>query len=393
MSFVDTLYKRFIGYVDKITRDPKAEAEERKRLKELKDAQNNASKILATEKSLLQKAQNTQGPGRPEEAMRYSIFPEDAKDIQTFLDDATAKVNASETAEDVNEFMKDNFNENYDNYKINCITNTGVYPKAVGARAGLWFIIRGIKQLKHDNEDLTTDELSLLNLITDNVKNILDETKYKKVGEWEPITVKELKNLESYKKILQTSQDKIDKSSKEYKIIQSLGPKIYPSVIKLLKNHGEVDFIDKEGDSFTGNVTEAKEKQKAVKEDKTLDNFNLGSLILKTLSYMLTVLFFLFIFFILTLGSSFAVNLNVHKPFAYKIFYMIYGFLFGLVVVPYALIYRWYWLKKKPEYYGFIPLIPRFFINPTVQFLLGWLTYKPNPSIIKLEEWRHTNPV
>lgn len=393
MSFVDTLYKRFITYVDNATRDPKAEAEERKRVKALKEAQGRASKTLAAEKSLLQKAQNTQGPGRPEEAMRYSIFPEDAKEIQTFLDNATASVKNAENGEDVDEFMKENFNEDYENYKINSIFNTAVYPKAVGGRIGLWLIIRAVKQLMHDNEDLSTSEISLLKKIQESVKNILDEAKYKKIGEWKPIAVEELKDLDNYKKILETSPDKVDKNSQEYKNIMALAPKIYPTVMKLLKNHGEVDFQDKEGDAFTGNITDETQKAKAVKLDKANDNFDVGSLILKTLSYMLTVLFFLLIFFFLSIGASFAVNLNVHKSLAYKIFYMIYGFLFGLVVVPYVLLYRWWWLKKKPEYYGFMPLIPRFFVNPHVQFLLGWLTYKPISTVVKLEEWRQPVPV
>jgi len=389
MSFVDTLYKRFVTYVDKATRDPKAEAEERKRIKALKDAQGRASKILAAEKSLIQKAQNTQSPGRPEEAMRYSIFPEDAKEIQTFLDNATSSVNNAEHGEDVDDFMKEHFNEDYENYKINCIFNTAVYPKAVGARVGLWMIIRAIKQLMHDNEELTTSEISLLKTIQDDVKKILDDAKYKKVGDWQPIAVEDLKNLDNYKKILQAAPDKVDKNSQEYKNIMALAPKIYPTVIKLLKNHGEVDFQDKEGDAFTGNITEETQKAKAVKLDKANDNFDLGSLILKTISYMITVLFFLLVFFFLSLGASMAVNLNVHKPLPYKIFYMIYGFLFGLVVVPYVLLYRWFWLKKKPEYYSFMPLMPRFFVNPYVQFLLGWITYKPINTIVKLEEWRH----
>jgi hypothetical protein len=84
-----------------------------------------------------------------------------------------------------------------------------------------------------------------------------------------------------------------------------------------------------------------------------------------------------------------AVNLNVHKPLAYKILYTIYGFLFGFIVIPYVLLYRWWLMGHKPVYYGYLPLIPRFFINPTVQFLLGWLTYKPEKSIESLEEWRH----
>jgi hypothetical protein len=388
MSFFETLKKRLITYVDKITRDPEAEAAERKRLKDLKEAHSKATKIIAAEKNLLQKAQNTQSTGRPEEVMRYSIFPEDAKEWKTFLDEATISIDAAENGEYIDEYMKDHFNDDYENYKINYIFNTSVYPRAKGSRVGLWLVIRALKQLMHDNEDLPVAQINLIKTLQADCKKILDDTKYKKIEDWNPIMVEDLKKLDNYKKLFQTPAYKIDKNSEEYKNIQSLAPKIYPVVMKLLKNHGEVDFEDKEGESFTGNVTESALKEKELKQEKQNDNFELGTLILKTISYTLSVLFFLLMLFILTLGSSFAVNLNVHKPLPYKIFYMIYGFLFGLIVVPYTLLYRWLYLKKKPEYYGFIPLIPRFFVNPYVQFLLGWLTYKPLDSINKLEEWK-----
>lgn len=389
MSFVDKLYKRGVKYLDNLTRDPKAEAEERQRIKLLKEAQEKASKILAAEKTLLHKARITQSPGRPEEAIRYSIFPEDAKDIQTFLDNVTTTVNEAETGEEVDDIVKSSFNDGYENYKNNSVFNGAVLPTATGARVGMWLVLRAIKQLINDNEDLSAKELSLLKTVQEDIKTLLDNVKYKNVKEWEPIVVEDLKNLDTYKKILQTPADKLDKSSDEYKIIISLAPKIYPAAMKLLKNHGEVDFQDKEGDAFTGNVTEETKKIKAIKIDRVNDNFDIGSLILKTLSYMLSVLFFLMTFLLLSLGASMAVNLNVHKPLAYKILYAFYGYLFGLVVLVYVCGYRWWWLGKKPEYYGFLPLIPRFFVNPTVQFLLGWMTYKPNESISSLKEWMH----
>jgi len=390
MSF---LYQRFITYLDNLTRDPKAEAAERKRLKDLKSAQTKAIKRIGDEQTLIKKAQNTQSPGRPEEALRYSIFPEDAKDILDFLDNATKTVNNAQLGEDVNDFINDNFGDDYENYKVNAIYNTTVYPKAQGGRIGIWLIIRAIKQLIHDNDNLSSSELAVLQTIQDDVKVILKDTKYKKSTDWNPIIQDDLKNLDSYKNILEQPIDKVDKNSNEYKIIISLSPKIYNTIQKLLKNHGEVDFQDKEGDAFTGNITSATIQAKTLKENKTLDSFSITSLIYDTISNTFTVLLFLMFFFLLSLGSSFAVNLNVHKALPYKIFYMIFGLLFGLVVIPYVLLYRWWFLGKRPVYYGYIPLIPRFFVHPTVQFLLGWLTYRPDQTIASLEEWRNHKPL
>lgn len=386
MSF---LYQRFITYLDNVTRDPAAEALERKRLKDLKTAQVKANKQIEDEKILIKKAQNKRSPGVPEESLRYSIFPEDSKDIMTFLDNATVIVANAHEGEEVDDYMNDNFSDDYENYKINAILNTSIYPKAQGGRAGLWMIIRGIKQLIHDNDNLSDSEKAVLNTIQDNIKKILSDTKYRKPADWTPIVQDDMKNVAKYQDLLNSQVDNIDKNSDEYKIVMSLSPKIYKTLQKLIKNHGEVDFNDKEGDIFTGNISEDSIKEKEVKEDKTQDKFELGSLLYNTLSYTFTVMMTLLFFFILSLGSSMAVNINVHKPLAYKILYAIYGFLFGFIVIPYVLLYRW-WLKgHKPVYYGYLPLIPRFFINPTVQFLLGWLTYKPEKSIESLEEWRH----
>ena len=133
-------------------------------------------------------------------------------------------------------------------------------------------------------------------------------------------------------------------------------------------------------------------KKKALLADKKLDEFSVARVMSNSLTLGLTIAIIFILIFLLGISASYAVNLNVYKPVPYRILFAVYGFLYAIIVFPYVLLYRWFWLKKRPSYYGFIPIIPRFFTNKTVQFLLGWLTYKPDNSIWDLEEWRQKIP-
>lgn len=57
------------------------------------------------------------------------------------------------------------------------------------------------------------------------------------------------------------------------------------------------------------------------------------------------------------LGASYATNLNIYRSFAFRLFYAIYGALFFIVVVPYELIYKKWWMGETLQMRGYIPLI------------------------------------
>jgi hypothetical protein len=158
---------------------------------------------------------------------------------------------------------------------------------------------------------------------------------------------------------------------------------------KLKKNKGYLDFEEANGPSVPDFVKENKEKDAKLEADKEQDTFDTGRLFTKILGYSVSVFLVLFGLFLLGIGSSFAVNLNIYKPVPFRILYAIYGCIFSIIVIPYTILYRWIYLGKPPKYYGFIPLIPRYFVHKPIQFLFGWLTYKPDNSIWDLEEWRH----
>ena len=87
-------------------------------------------------------------------------------------------------------------------------------------------------------------------------------------------------------------------------------------------------------------------------------------------------------------GSSLATNLNLYHEAPYRVLYAIYGFLFFLLVIPYVLLYRWWWKGLKPRFYSLIPLVPYHFDNYYAGILLSWMSYRPDDRIESLKEWR-----
>jgi len=87
-------------------------------------------------------------------------------------------------------------------------------------------------------------------------------------------------------------------------------------------------------------------------------------------------------------GSSLATNLNVYHGWPYRLLYAIYGFVFFFVVIPYTLLWRWAYLKKRPRFYALIPLIDTPIDNPMLANLLSWFTFEPDDEMAYLDGCR-----
>lgn len=394
MSYIETLGKRLFTYVDKQTRDPKAEAEEKLQQKKLKASQKIANKTISDEKALIKKAMVTPFTSTDNvSVVNYSIFPEDSLEINTFLDDATKEVASALLSEDLDTYMADNFNEAYENFKIKAIYNNQVYVKSgkFTKRFEAWITYRSIKQAIHDNPTANPTDMDYLTKYLSIIIKFLTDTKHTPPDDEKDATI-----LNDYENNLKTYNGKqfavgntITDQATFNKALGNVFLMIGNAKEKIKKNHYEVDFNDIEGDAFTGNVTpEAIQKEQAL-IDRKQDEFNISDLILDTLAWAFTVFFFLVTMFIISIGASMAVNLNVHKSMPYRIFYMIYGFIFGFVVFAYVFIYKYWYLGIRPYYYGFMPIVPGFFVNPIIQFIFGWLTFRPDKRVLLLQEWRN----
>ena len=87
-------------------------------------------------------------------------------------------------------------------------------------------------------------------------------------------------------------------------------------------------------------------------------------------------------------GASLATNLNVYRGWPYRILYAIYGFVFFFVVIPYVLLWRWLYQKKRPRFYALIPLISSPPENNILATLLSWFTFEPDDEIAFLDGCR-----
>jgi len=86
-------------------------------------------------------------------------------------------------------------------------------------------------------------------------------------------------------------------------------------------------------------------------------------------------------------GASLATNLNVYKSAPFRVIYAIWGFFFFWVVIPYVWIYRRFWLKKTPEFYAILPLVPYSFNHWFMRKFFDWITFNP-VDVDELKEWQ-----
>ena len=87
-------------------------------------------------------------------------------------------------------------------------------------------------------------------------------------------------------------------------------------------------------------------------------------------------------------GSSLATNLNVYRDWPYRLLYAIYGAVFFFVVIPYVLLWRWAYQKKRPRFYALIPIIGSPIENHFLAVLLSWFTFKTDDEAAMLDTCR-----
>lgn len=127
----------------------------------------------------------------------------------------------------------------------------------------------------------------------------------------------------------------------------------------------------------------------AAQQKQERNQFNIGRLLGQIFGIITIILLVFIVLCIGTYGASLASNLNVHLDWPYRLIYALYGFIFFWLVIPYVLLYRWWWNGHRPRYYALIPLVPYKFDNYYMGVLFSWLSYKPDDLIADLKEWEH----
>lgn len=352
MSF---LTERITNYVDNLTRDPAAEAKK-------KEEQAAISKLIKTYRPILKKD------------IEEVLKAEDISDFDRSILQGLNKERAT-LLDNKGGLNPDEFETKWED--ITEKFNSVLRPKEANVKFFKKNIEVAIKTLKQCEQDVKEKKITVT---AENLK-LADDLK------------KELQKTQidnTYTDSALTLQKKLETLDKRFTQIQKgeFFKVCYPSLLKLHGNKLQLDFKDEDGAPVPASVLEAKAKEDALNQDKEQDTFSTSRMLGSILNTALKVFFSLLTIFLILISASLAVNLNIYKPVPFRILYAIYGALFSLIVLPYVILYRWIYLGKRPQYYGFLPLIPRFFIHRPIQFLFGWLTFKPDEHMWELQEWR-----
>lgn len=352
MSF---LTERITNYVNNLTRDPAAEAK-------MKEEQAAISKLIKTYRPILKK--DIEEVLKAEDISDYdrSILQGLNKERATLLD------NKGVLNPDEFETKWEDITEKF---------NSVLRPKDPLVKFFKKHAEVGIKTLKQCEQDVKEKKIT----VTAEDRKLADDLK--KELQQNQIDNTYIDTALILQKQLETIDKRFTQAQKSefFKVC-------YPSLLKLHGNKLQLDFKDEDGAPVPASVLEAKAKEDALNQDKEQDTFSTSRMLLNILNTALRVFSSLLFIFLILISASLAVNLNIYKPVPYRILYAIYGALFSFIVVPYTVFYRWMYLGKRPHYYGFLPFIPRFFVHRPIQFLFGWLTFKPDEHMWELQEWR-----
>jgi hypothetical protein len=200
-----------------------------------------------------------------------------------------------------------------------------------------------------------------------------------------------------------------NKMIKELKDKKQTVPPSYPKLVKRIEKElpwfakqkfVEADVYDKEFKLLAedagvimngtgGSIHDPDMSKKAAMDahDEARNEFSILRLLGNVLGTTMTILMVFLLVVFGVYGSSLATNLNLYHAAPYRVLYAIYGFIFFFVVIPYVLLYRWWWNGKKPRFYSLIPLVPYHFDNYYTGLALSWMSYKPDDQVESLKEW------
>jgi hypothetical protein len=129
---------------------------------------------------------------------------------------------------------------------------------------------------------------------------------------------------------------------------------------------------------------EEKAKQEAEEARKT---FSISRLVGRVFKYTFYAMIVVCLVFMSVASASYAVNLNLYRPWYQRLFYAVYGFFFSFLSFPYIVLYRRWWLGHTLPNYGVMPLFEREEASGFVQSFLPFLTFVADEHVNDMMEW------
>jgi cation transport ATPase len=144
-------------------------------------------------------------------------------------------------------------------------------------------------------------------------------------------------------------------------------------------------------------AAEAKERAKAAAEaaaakeaDEQRRTFSVSRLIGRVFQYTFYAVIIAGLVLMSLASASYAVNMNLYRPWIQRLFYAFYGFFFSFISFPYIVFYRRWWLGHTIPSYGILPLFERGEASGFVQSYLPFLVFTADEHVNDTMEWEQS---
>jgi len=131
----------------------------------------------------------------------------------------------------------------------------------------------------------------------------------------------------------------------------------------------------------------AKDAAAKKEADEARRTFRIPRLLGRVVTYTFYAMILVGLFFMSLASASYAVNLNLYRPWMQRIFYAVYGCLFSLISFPYIVFYRRWWLGHTIPNYGLLPLFEAGEASGFVQTYLPFLVFTADEHVKDTMEW------
>lgn len=192
---------------------------------------------------------------------------------------------------------------------------------------------------------------------------------------------KDSKKIEKLKKGKDGKEIPLSSYEKEYiRVINKETDIAYSWAIKnrLTADSAEYEQQINNLNELLGKKGQSELKEKVQKETVDVNTFDSWRLAKTSLSITGILLFVgVFIGFGLV-GASLSMNMNAYRSFYFRLYYMIYGFLFSFFVINYCFFYVKWWNGKNIPHFSLFPLYEGKFTYDFFNDYFGWLTFEPS---------------
>jgi len=154
-----------------------------------------------------------------------------------------------------------------------------------------------------------------------------------------------------------------------------------------LKKQAQEEAEKKAKEEAAAKAKEKAEKTAKQEAQEARKTFSITRLLGRVIKYTFYAMIVVCLALMGIASASYAVNLNLYRPWYQRLFYAVYGFFFTFVSFPYIVFYRRWWLGHTIPNYGIMPLFERNEASGFVQTFFPFLTFVSDERVNDMMEW------